>query len=232
LKAKRKFKVFIFDMDGTLVDNAGVHTQVWLQMFAELGVPITAREFHRQTSGKKNPQILRQVLGPDLSDSEIARYAERKESLYRTAYRPHLRLVDGLEKFLAEARRLGVPMAVATSAERVNIDFVLDGLGIRPYFCAVIGSEEVKQGKPHPEAFLTAAQEMGVAAEHCLVFEDSLTGIEAACRAGMKAIAVATTVDAAEFQGLPTVIRVVKDFTTLGPRALLEIAPGKRTSEH
>lgn len=228
MKTKNKFKAFIFDMDGTLVDNAGVHTQVWLQVLAELGVRITAEDFHRQTSGMKNPQILRHVLGPDLSDGAIAQYAERKEALYRAAYGPHMRLVDGLETFLSKAKRLGVPMAVATSAERENIDFVLGGLDIEAYFCAVIGSEEVAQGKPHPEAFLTAAQEIGIAPEHCLVFEDSLTGIEAARRAGMKAIAVATTVGEIEFQLLPTVMGVVKDFTALSPEALLEIGPDKR----
>jgi beta-phosphoglucomutase len=218
-------RAFIFDMDGTLVDNAGFHTQVWLQMLAEIGVRLTAKEFHRRTSGKRNAQILREILGPELSDEEIASYAERKELLYRVAYGPHLKLVAGLDGFLEGARRLDVPMAVATSANRCNIEFVLGGLGIESYFRVVIGAEDVSVGKPHPEAFLTAARRLGVAPERCLVFEDSPVGVEAAHRAGMKAVALTTTVDARVFQGLPAVVQIVDSFEGLNPRSLVK--PGR-----
>jgi beta-phosphoglucomutase len=214
-------------MDGTLVDSAGFHTQVWLQVLADLGVHVTAESFHRQTSGKTNPQILRQMLGSDLSVEEMAQHSERKEMLYRAAYRPHLKLLDGLDTFLREAWHLGLPMAVATSADRANIDFVLGGLGIEDHFDAIVGAEDVSQGKPHPEGFLAAASKLEVAPGQCLVFEDSLTGIEAAHHAGMKAIAVTTTVDASEFEGLPAVTQIVEDFTSLTPSSLIGQAPEK-----
>ncbi len=219
-----RFRAFIFDMDGTLVDNARYHTRAWQQLLAELGVQVTAREFHRWSSGKTNGQILRHVLGPGLPDGEIAELAERKEVLYRAAYASHRRLVAGFDRFLREAYHLGVPMAVATSADWTNIRFVLDGLGIASCFQAIVSGEEIVHGKPDPEVFLLAAQRLGVAAERCLVFEDSVVGIEAACRAGMKAVAITTSFSAEALGGVPGVVQVVHDFSSLHPGLLVDPA--------
>jgi beta-phosphoglucomutase family hydrolase len=211
---------FIFDMDGTLVDNMAYHTQAWLALLAELGVHMTAGEARRRIAGQTNEQTLRQILGDEVSGAEIARYAARKESLYRALYGPHLKAVAGLDGFLAKAHCLGVPLAVATAADRANIAFVLGGLGIDHCFRVVVGAEDVAHGKPDPEMFLTAASRLGVPARQCLVFEDSLAGMEAARRAGMKAVALTTTLDAGAFRGLPGVLCAVEDFFGLDPEDL------------
>jgi beta-phosphoglucomutase len=212
---------FIFDMDGTLVDSMPFHIQAWMDLLAGRGMRATPEAFLRQTGGKTNHQILREVFGDCLSEAEIAAYAERKETLYRSLYGSHLKPLAGLIDFLSEAQRLHIPMAVATSAGKANRQFVLQGLDIESYFSAVIGVEEIHEGKPHPEIFLRAAEKLGVDPANCLVFEDALAGIEAAFRADMKAVALTTTVDREEFQDLPAVIRIAKDFTSLLPRALL-----------
>ena len=212
---------FIFDMDGTLVDSMLFHIQAWMDLLAERGMRATSEAFLHQTGGKTNHQILREVFGECLSEGEIAAYAERKEALYRSLYRSHLKPLAGLIDFLNEAQRLHIPMAVATSAGKANREFVLQGLVIESYFSTVIGVEEIQEGKPHPEIFLRAAEKLGVDPADCLVFEDALAGIEAAFSAGMKAVALTTTVDRETFQGLPAVIRIAKDFTSLLPRALL-----------
>jgi beta-phosphoglucomutase len=214
---------FLFDMDGTLVHSMPFHIRAWMQLLGELGMQMTPEEFLRQTSGQTNRQILQDVLRTPLSDVETEALAERKEALYRSLYRPHLQPIAGLVDFLNEARRLHLPMAVATAAGKANRDFVLEGLGIESYFSVVVGVEDVQHGKPHPEIFLKAAERLGVAPGNCLVFEDALAGIEAACRAGMRVVALATSVDAREFQRLPAVIRVVEDYTSLRPQSLLEL---------
>jgi beta-phosphoglucomutase len=218
-----KSGAFIFDMDGTLVDNVPFHMQSWLTLFRELGVPVEADEFARRMLGKTNAETLREIVGDHLTDNQIVAYAARKESLYRDLHRPHLSLVAGLDGFLRVAQCLSVPLAVATSAPRPNIDFVLGGLGIEPYFQAVVGAEQVSRGKPHPDLFLAAAGRLDMAPGRCLVFEDSLIGVEAARRAGMKAVAIATTLDTRELAGLPGVVQVVRDFTALSPAAALTL---------
>lgn len=219
---------FIFDMDGTLVDNTQFHLQAWLQLLAELDVQVTAEEFHRRSSGKTSSQTLRHVLDPGMTDDEIKELAERKEVLYRNAYGPHRKLVAGLDQFLTEAVHSGISMAIATSGGRVNIEFVLNDLGVLPLFQAVVGGEDVNTGKPDPEAFLLAAKRLEIPPEQCIVFEDSLVGVEAAYRAGMEAVALTTSFSEEAFTGLPGVILVVQDFASLHPQSVADAAQESR----
>jgi beta-phosphoglucomutase len=100
---------------------------------------------------------------------------------------------------------------------------VLDGLEIRSFFDAIVGANNVQESKPHPQMFLMAAERLGVNPRQCMVFEDSLAGIEGAHRAGMRVIAITTSLRAGEVVGLPSVISAVSDFSPLSPLSLLEI---------
>jgi HAD superfamily hydrolase (TIGR01509 family) len=199
-----------------------------MDLLGELGVRLAPQEFLRKTSGKMNHQILREIPAVPMSDADLAVFEARKESLCRRLCRPHLKPIAGLIGFLAESRRLGISMAVATAAGKANREFVLDGLGIAPHFHAVIGAEDVRNGKPHPEIFLKAADRLRVDPAHCVVFEDAIFGIEAAGRAGMKAVALATSLAAGEFQTHPAVVCIARDYTSLQPRALLDAATRPR----
>jgi beta-phosphoglucomutase len=212
---------FIFDMDGVLVDSMPFHVEAWVQVLGQQGVHKTREEFLRDLAGKTNRAILRRWFGPTFPDADMAALEARKETLYRRLYRPALKPLDGLLDFLAAATRLGIPMAVATAAGRANRGFVLDGLGIRQYFTAAVGPEEVPDGKPHPGMFLRAAEHLGLPPARCLVFEDALAGVEAATRAGMKAVALTTSRTAPEFDAWPAVVQTAPDFTALRPDALL-----------
>lgn len=179
---------FIFDMDGTLIENAAFHVKSWQHFFAELDRSPDERDVKEIISGRTNAEILKLVLGEEATEAAVAELAERKEALYRQLYGPHLRPVKGAVAFLAQAQQEGISLALATSAGRRNIAFALDGLHLRPFFPVVVGAEDVGRSKPHPEAFLTAAARLGVAPQRCLVFEDSVAGVEAARRAGMRVI--------------------------------------------
>jgi beta-phosphoglucomutase family hydrolase len=213
-----KFQAFIFDMDGTIIDNMRFHNQTWVKVLATEGIAIDIEYFSRRTSGKQNPEILREFVGSHLSDAEIAEFSARKEVLYRELYRPHVKAIDGLEAFLKTAQNLHIPMALATSADKVNINFTLTGLGLETSFNIIVGGEDITHSKPHPEIFLTAAQKLDVAPGQCLVFEDAPSGIEAAQRAGMQIVALATTLPAIELAGHKHILRIVPDYyTSLDP---------------
>jgi beta-phosphoglucomutase-like phosphatase (HAD superfamily) len=117
---------FIFDMDGTMIDNMRFHTDTWRQLLAERDLDIDMDEFQRHTSGKPTFDILRDMFGHELTEEEIKTFAERKELLYRDFYRPHLKAVAGLHVFLSAAREFRMALAVASSARRRNIGFVLE----------------------------------------------------------------------------------------------------------
>src|SRR6185436_10649924 len=98
-------------MDGTLVDNMGVHGLVWAETLAGEGVIIEPAEFNRQTAGRTNPEIFRMMIDRELTDQEMADLAHRKESLYRERYTPIMKPVEGLIPFLEAAKARGIKMA-------------------------------------------------------------------------------------------------------------------------
>ena len=211
---------FIFDMDGTLVDNMPFHIDAWVQMMAENGVAIERDWFLRETAGNTNAMILRRFLNEKMEDEEIERLGEYKEELYRGVYRGKVNPLNGLHAFLEDARKQGIKLGVATSATPDNIDFVLSEIGLRDSFNAVVGAVDITHGKPDPEIFLVSAQRLGVAPENCLVFEDAPAGIEAARRAGMRSAVLLTSLAKSEVAEMPHVIISAPDFTHLSVSAL------------
>ena len=216
-----KYNALIFDMDGTIVHNMPTHNQAWHDTLAEAGVQIDLDEFNRATTGKKTEEILRLMLGAQLSQTEITFWGERKETLYRERFACCREPLPGLLHLLEQAHALNLPMAVASAAPPENVAFILDELDLRRHFKAVVGGHEVQNGKPDPEIFLKAAEILGVEPAQCLVFEDALAGIEAARRAGMEAIMLCTTIEAHEVAGQMHVLQAVPDFTHLDLPALL-----------
>jgi beta-phosphoglucomutase len=214
-------RAFIFDMDGTIVDNMAFHTESWLAFFERRGKTYDADAFFRETAGAQGREILRERLGPDIPDDEIAVLAQEKDALYREMYAPHRAAIRGFEDLVTQAREQGVALAVATSAPPKNIVFTLDELGLRRHFDAVVGAADVKQGKPHPDVFLKAAEKLGVEPKDCIVFEDAPMGVEAARRAGMRAVVITTTLPAEAFKEFDNVIGIVDDYDAVKVEDLL-----------
>lgn len=212
---------FIFDMDGTIVDNMAFHTRSWLEFFARRGKEYEADAFFRETAGAQGREILRGRLGPDVTDAEVATLVAEKDALYREMYGPHRAAIQGFDAFVTAADARGVALAVATSAPPNNIVFTLDELDLRRHFAAVVGAADVKQGKPHPDVFLKAAEQLGAAPADCIVFEDAPLGVEAARRAGMRAVVITTTLPAEAFAEFDNVIAIVGDYDELSVDALL-----------
>jgi len=217
-------RAFIFDMDGTIVDNMAFHTKSWLAFFARRGHDLDADEFFRATAGRQGHEIMSKYLGQPMSKEESAALDFEKESLYRELYAPHLAAVDGFEAFIARAKSAGVKLAVATAAPNENIDFTLDGLDLRKQFDAIAGAADVAHGKPAPDVFLLAAQRSGALPANSIVFEDAPLGVEAARRAGMRAVVLTTTLPADAFAEFDNVIAVVRDFSELDVEELFASA--------
>jgi beta-phosphoglucomutase len=212
---------FIFDMDGTIVDNMAFHTKSWLEFFARRGKEYEAEAFFRETAGAQGREILRDRLGADVTDAEIAELAAEKDALYREMYGPHRAAIRGFDAFVTSADERGVKLAVATSAPPKNIVFTLDELDLRRHFAAVVGAADVKQGKPHPDVFLKAAEQLGANPADCIVFEDAPLGVEAARRAGMRAVVITSTLPADAFAEFDNVLRIVNDYDELSVDDLL-----------
>ena len=134
----------------------------------------------------------------EMTRAEVEVLEEEKELLYRAFYAEHRKPAEGLLTFLNDLRSRGIKTALATSAGPGNIDFIVDGLGIRDQFDAIIGGAEVKKGKPDPEIYIKAAALVGVAPEDCWVIEDSLQCIASGLAAGARVVGITTSHTAQE----------------------------------
>jgi len=194
-------KTLIFDMNGTMIDDMHYHELAWYNILVkELGAPLTREQVKHELYGK-NEELFARVFGQDwYTNAEVDAFTQRKEALYREEFASDLKLIDGLAEFLGKAKAMQISLAIGTAAIPANVDFVLDNLNLRHYFPVIIGPGDVIHSKPHPEVFLKAADELGVMPENCIVFEDSPKGIEAARRAGMKAVGIASYHSAKELE--------------------------------
>jgi HAD superfamily hydrolase (TIGR01509 family) len=214
LLGKVQPRALLFDMDGTLVDNMDYHRQAFLVWAQREGLADSESEILAKTHGTIG-DIVRRFF-PHIRDADqLFAIGERKEATYRELYAPHLRLLPGLIEVLEAARKRSLPMAVATAGDQTNIAFTLDGLNIRHYFSAIVGGEDVAQGKPHPDVFLIAAQRLGIEPQHCLVFEDSPAGVEAARRAAMSCYVVNPMNPRDEFGEADHVLEFAPDYRVL-----------------
>jgi beta-phosphoglucomutase len=206
-------KAFIFDLNGTMINDMPYHTKAWQNLLNnELGGNFTWDEVKPQMYGK-NPEVLVRMFGPNrFTAEEMDRLSYEKEKKYQREFLPYLELLPGLNDFLEKAYQKGIPMAIGSAAIPFNIDFVLDNLNIRHYFKAIVSADDVVLSKPHPETFLKAAQLLNVQPTDCIVFEDVPKGAEAAANAGMKAVVITTTHEPAEFNYLQNVLHFAGNF--------------------
>jgi beta-phosphoglucomutase len=208
----------IFDMDGTLIDNTPYHFKSWQALFKRHGKGELSQDtYKKEISGVPIIDSLRTIFGKEYDEAGLQQLLDEKETYYREIYAPYLVPINGLENFLTELKGAGIKMAIASSATVADINFILNKIPIRDYFEAIIDGSRVSKGKPNPQIFLKAAEELKARPEDCIVFEDSLAGIKAGNAAGMKVIGITTGHTAAQLQ--PSSL-VINDYTELSVQKL------------
>jgi len=147
----------ILDMDGVIIHSNPLHRKAWEQYSRRFGIEAD-EAMHQRMYGRRNDDIVRDFFGPQLTPEEVHEHGAAKERLYRELMGPSVResLVPGVVEFLARHR--GLPVAMATSAEPENVEFLLEAAGLRPYFRAIVDGHQVHDPKPHPEIYLKAAE--------------------------------------------------------------------------
>jgi beta-phosphoglucomutase len=180
-----------------LVHSMPLHVTAWEEYLAGLGIKVD--DLERRMHGKRNAELVNDLIASDLAEDVVFQHGAAKEALWREMvlregvekYR-----VAGLIEFLEQHRE--VPKAVASNAEPKNIEFVLEHYGLREFFPVAVNGFDVEQPKPFPDIYLEAARRLGATPEHSIVFEDSPTGLAAGVAAGMRVIGVRTTADQLE----------------------------------
>jgi beta-phosphoglucomutase len=213
-------KAFLFDLNGTMIDDMEYHIIAWHDILNELGADVSYEKAKAECYGK-NHELLERIFPGRFSDEEKTQMSYAKEKKYQREFRPRLKLIDGLDKLIKDAKEHQIAMAIGSAAIKFNIDFVLDGLFIRDYFSAIVSADDVHFSKPHPETYLKCASELNVSPGSCIVFEDTPKGVECAYLAGMKAVVVNTMHEAAEYAAFNNILFFAKDFTGISFHKLL-----------
>lgn len=206
-------KALIFDMDGVLCDTMPYHLKAWARYIAETPeLPDSMMEHLSRMGGKRNSELLRELLGEHLTDAEVQLWGSSKEAVYRDLIRQEVTWLPGLTEWLQQARQAGLKIGLGTSACRENVDLLLAHQDLLNYFEATVIDTDVIRGKPDPQCYLLVAERLGVSPSRCLVFEDATAGVKAARNANMRCWGVLTTETESELLAAGAEL-CIRDFT-------------------
>jgi HAD superfamily hydrolase (TIGR01509 family) len=181
------FEAYLFDCDGTIADSMPLHYLGWKQTLAEQGCEFPEDVFYAW-GGMPVHEIISTLNKQQGLQMPVEAVAVRKENLYYE-YLPRLTAVPEVLEVI-EASHGRLPFAVVSGSTRESVVASLESLKLLDKFDTLVCAGDYRRSKPHPEAFLLAAERLGVAPEKCLVFEDTAMGIEAATAAGMASVKV------------------------------------------
>lgn len=197
----------LWDMDGTIVDSKDCHFHAWFQTLAKRGITLEEEVF-TTTFGCNNTISLPLYLGHQPEQEVFDQIVHEKESLFLALVLEDSKLVPGVESWLTITQENGIKQAVASSSAPEIIEQLLDKFGLMPYFEAIVPGAQLPS-KPDPEIYLKAAKKLGRQPERCVVIEDSLAGVQGSKNAGMKCIAVTTTLPR---ESLTLADRTIEDY--------------------
>lgn len=185
-------RAVIFDFNGTLSHDEPILCEIFMDLFAAHGKPLSAQEYFDELAGLSDPEIVRTWLGAN--HPEVDEVIEERIARYRAAVADGSSIPDELRaaaRYAAER----VPLAIVSGAARDEIEPILEAAGVADLFTAIVPAEDVERGKPEPDGYLRALELLDgrVAAEDVLVFEDTEAGVAAAKAAGMRCIATLGT---------------------------------------
>ena len=213
----------IWDMDGVIIDSAELHFQSWRDTLGKRGIEMTRAQFD-DTFGRRNDDIISCVTGRPPVAEEVKAIGDEKETVYRRMVVGQARVFPGVIELMHALKESDFKQAVASSAPPENVALIIRELSLESLIDATVDATQVSKGKPDPEVFLKAAEKLGLDAGSCLVIEDAMAGVEAACRAGMAVIAVSNTHPRQKLDAADLVVASLED---VDPPQVLELINAK-----
>lgn len=210
-------KGYIFDFNGTLFWDTEYHDQAWIEYAKKFGFDMTSKFLRENLHGKVNREIFRIILGKEIPTEQSSTLSEEKESIYREIVNnldDGAKLANGVVDIFDNLKSRNIPMAIATSSSRENVEFYKQTFHLQKWFSddRIIYDDGTYPGKPAPDIFLIAADRLHLKPSECVVVEDSVTGIEAAKAAGIGRIFLITTGNHLAWDHSDSDIHVIEDF--------------------
>ena len=206
-------QAFIFDLNGTIVDDMRFHQEAWYLVLTDLGAKLTHEEVIHELYGK-DEELLTRIFGKSSAVvKDVPSVTSRVETKYQDIVRNKLQPINGLPQFFEKLKANKKLMAIGTGASKLNTEFIVGHLNIGHLFNVIVKSEDVNQGKPDPETYLKILSSLNVPASSCVVFEDTPSGAEAALRAGMECVIITTLHQPEQFELGDKIKYFINDYT-------------------
>jgi beta-phosphoglucomutase len=201
--AKAPGRSAIFDFNGTLSDDEPILLRLYIEMFAQrLGWTLTPQRYYQRLAGRSDREIVQIVLAETGNDPALLEdLLTERRARYCALVEQCSPIQPGTVAAVQLLTAAGVPVAISTGAQRVDVDFVLAHSPLHGAFAAIVTEEDVQRGKPDPQGYQLAADALGVDPGDALAFEDSVFGVRSAIAAGMRCIAIEGTRSRAELIG-------------------------------
>ena len=209
-------KAVLFDMDGVIVDTLHFHYLAWDKMFSERGGRVSKHTvlLHEGRNSFEILPILMKESGVFIPENEWEKFIDEKREYYRSIV--YLTYYPNVFETIAELRRRGFKTALVTASAKKNMEKSLNGER-QKLFDVIITAEDVSKAKPNPDPYLKAQELLGVSSEQCVVIENSPLGIESAKNAGMKCIAVETTLGKDYLQQADFIVNSIEEILGFFP---------------
>ena len=217
------FRAVIFDFDGVITDSEVLHLRAFNKSLAQFGIELTTKDYYQNYLGFSDFDCYKMLITQGLlriDEQQIADIIKRKSAIFEELTKTEGRTIEGVHEFLKMLEKNNIPMAICSGSLLVEIELVLDEAHLRHFFKAIVSAEQVRRGKPHPEGFLLALRKLNeddtqppVAADQCVVIEDSHWGLQAGKAAGMHTIAVTNSYDAKQLTMAEKVVARLSDLT-------------------
>lgn len=203
-------ELVLFDMDGVVIDSKSEIERFWYSWMSAKGVVCQPNTLHDFVHGRTTRETIQGLFGhlSEVEKEEIVREALAFDLTMRPG------LVPGVKPLLEQLASHKVKVGLVTSSVAERVRNILQSLGVEQFFLAMVTAKDITLGKPHPEAYLRMSEKLDVSPDKCLVFEDSVSGITSALRAGMHVVAIQEEVMKAEVLRLG-VKRVIPDFSSV-----------------
>ena len=205
---KNTIRAVIFDMDGVLIDSEPVHYKAWKETLESVGIPFE-RELSDLFIGVPDFKVAQYVAEQYRLSAEEKQLLERKKKIYREMMEKSVKGFPGVVEGLRSLDSFS--LGLATSSCRQEAVMLLDALGIREFFGAIVTSDDVKRPKPMPDTYLHATSLLGIPPEECIAIEDSTHGIRSAASAGLFVLAVETSHDGTMLQQAGAQFKTTKE---------------------
>lgn len=215
-------KAVIFDFDGVITDSEILHLRAFNQSLVPYGIEISTKDYYTNYLGFSDFDCYKALIDNGLltiDEQQINGIVKKKSKIFEELTKTEGRIIEGVHDFLQMLEDEHVPMAICSGSLLTEIEVILEGAGLRHFFAEIVSAEQVKKGKPHPEGFSLSLKKLNqkfpptIAANECVVIEDSYWGLQAAKDAGMHTIAVTNSYDAEQLKLAEKIVSHLNELT-------------------